>query len=132
MNISSTASTSSNGTDTFDHKVSDFKGSLKLRKTPKTLVRLNWIMIGVLLCILGIASVDFNLLNTNTADSVSEDSHNMHTVRRTNMIVQHASNFRTFNILSNNIVDPNFSFANLNLLMTRQNFIFNLLKTQTL
>ena len=127
MNISSTASTSSNGTDTFDHKVSDFKGSLKLRKTPKTLVRLNWIMIVVLLCILTIACVDFNLLNTNTADSASEDDHNLHTVRRTNMIVQHASNLRTFNLLSNNINDPVFSFANLNLLMSRQNLVFNLL-----
>ena len=37
MNMSSTASSSSNGSDNFNNKIGDFKGSLKLRKTPKSL-----------------------------------------------------------------------------------------------
>ena len=38
MNISSTASSSSNSSSTnFNHKISDFKASLKERKTPRSL-----------------------------------------------------------------------------------------------
>jgi uncharacterized membrane protein SpoIIM required for sporulation len=101
MNINSAASSSSSTADNFFHKISDFKQSLKERKPPKSLKRLNWVILGVLACTLILVSVDFNLLSIEIENTAGENDHNLHTVRRTNMIVQHASNVRTFSLLVN-------------------------------
>ena len=88
MNISSTASSSSNNSSTtFNNKISDFKASLKERKTPRSLQYLNFIILGVLLTTLILVSVDYSLLKKDILNTAGENDHNLHTVRRTSMIV---------------------------------------------
>ena len=64
--MSSMSSAASSASMSFNKVIKDFKKALGERKTPKTLILLNRIMIAIFTITIALSSVDFSLQRTET------------------------------------------------------------------
>lgn len=102
QSFSSMSSTTSNSM-AFNRIIKDFKKALGERKTPKSLVFLNRIMIIVLTATLILSSLDFGLLQNEIENLNQGQDQNLRSQRRNLKFIQLATNVRSMINIANGL-----------------------------
>jgi hypothetical protein len=92
----------------FNNVIKDFKKALGDRKTPKNILILNRIMIGILLLTIILTGADYGILLTEVSDIQEASQHNLYSESRSLLEIQLASNVRSFINVANNLEFDNY------------------------
>jgi|LauGreDrversion4_2_1035121.scaffolds.fasta_scaffold12547_6 hypothetical protein len=96
--------------------IKDFKNKLNERRTPKTLIILNRMIIFILLCIIILTSIDFHTLRSDIEGIGAENEHNLGSERRTLSIVELSLNVRSYINIANKLEFEQWELNSLNAL----------------